>query len=96
MQKNRIICGAVNSVVFGAITVLTFFNEKVNRLLAKPLGLLAYPIERLVGRLIKYNDSYLGVVLAVDLIYMLIIGFFIGFVFHKIIFRPKKKMTSCG
>jgi hypothetical protein len=94
MQKRGVICGAISSTLFGAITLLAFFNDKVNRLFAKPLGLLAYPIERIFGKIIKDNNSYLVIALAVDLIYMLIIGFFAGFVFYRLVFRSKETPES--
>jgi hypothetical protein len=85
LLRNRgIVCGAIGSIISGIIALFVLFNEHANRLFAKKLDLICFPIDLLLATLLGSNDSYLLVFFVVGFIYMLAIGFLIGFLLHKL------------
>lgn len=96
MRKRGIVCGVLTSTVFGAATLFIMFNEHANRLFAKKLDLICFPIDLLLATLLGSNDSYLLVFFVVGFIYMLAIGFLVGFLLQKLFSKIFEKRTSRG
>jgi hypothetical protein len=69
-------------------------NEYANRLLAKKLDILVFPINLPIALMLGANDKNLGVFFIADVVYMVVLGFMFGYYLNKIYQSLKRKLTS--
>ena len=79
MKKKAIIAGVLGALLLGGVTCLAWTATSVGRVLFSTFQVLLLPINFLIQSVIGTSDAYYNVYVAVDIIFMSIIGFFVSY-----------------
>jgi hypothetical protein len=93
-KKRGVFLEVICSIAFGGLSVLIIQNAWANELFAKPLEFICFPVLLLYGVFFGGNDAYLHVYLITCVIYMLALGYLVGYFVHKLLGRKKHTPTD--
>jgi hypothetical protein len=83
MKKRATAIGAAGALIFGGAVFLAWHNEHIGRSLWSVFQPILLPINFIIQSIIGTSDAYLYVYVALDVLFMAVVGFLFGYYLYR-------------